>query len=146
MITQQYIDSFKQTQVFKILSEGLMQGDIEKVLLGQRPYRITSQYEMEDTDPYQVLITIHILILEGKLSSDLINQTLKNILITPKNICLMLSYLDNYTWYIQFHNELELDYLELLNRIKKFKPEYQKLPCFNNLITSIENNMARNQS
>lgn len=97
MITQQYIDSFKETHVFKILSEGLMQADIEKVLLGQRPYRITSQYEMEDTDPYQVLITIHILILEGNLSSVPINQALKNILITANNICLILSYLDYYT-------------------------------------------------
>lgn len=140
MITQQYIDSFKKSHSFKILSEGLIQGDIEKVVLGQRPYRITSQYEMEDTIPSQVLISIHILILEGKLSSNSVNECIMKIPITSNVICLLLGYLNAYIIYQKDHDELKLDYRTLLDQFKRLGIEYQQYPCYRNLMASIEKN------
>lgn len=146
MITQEYIESFKKSRSFNIISKGLIKGDIEKVLLGKSPYRITSQYEMEDTIPSQVLISIHILILEGKLSSENINNVFLKIPINPELICLLLDYLNIYITYQKNHDALKIDYMVLLDKIKRLESEYQKHPCYRNLITSIENNLSNNQS
>lgn len=143
MITQEYITSFKQTQSFKVISEGFIQGDIEKTLLGQNPYRITSQYEMEDTIPSQVLVCIHILIKEGRLASKDVNEALNKIPITPLVVCLLLRYLDAYMIYQKDHHELSLDYRSLLDRFKKNESVYQELPCYRNLITSIKSNFPQ---
>lgn len=143
MITQEYITSFKETQTFNIISEGFKQGDIERILLGQYPYRITSQYEMEDTIPSQVLLCMHILIKEGKLLSKDVNETLCKIPITPKIVCLLLGYLDAYMIYQKEHHEIRLDYRSLLERFKKKENEYQELPCFRNLMCSIKSNLPQ---
>lgn len=142
MIDQQYIISFKQTSSFKIISKGLLKGDIEKVILGKNHYKITSKFEMEDTIPSQVLICIHILIIENKLTSEKINKVFNRITINSKNICLILNYIDSYINYSHSHNALKLDCLRLYNHAKESKNKYQLLPCFNNLMLKIEKNIS----
>jgi len=142
MITQEYINSFKETTPFKIISRGLLKGDIEKVLLGQNPYRTTSQYEMEDTTPSFVIITIHILIKENRFSTDIINKAFAHISVTAENTCLLLGYIEAYIIYQKKHLDFKLEYEGLLNRIKKLKVEYQLYPCYHYLMSSIENLLA----
>lgn len=146
MIADNYIASFKNTETFKIISEGLLQGDIEKVLLGQNQYRTTSQYDMENTIPSQVLISMHILIQERKLLSANVNEVFKEISITSKVVCLLLGYLDVYLIYRKDHDELKLDYRNLLLRFKNKEFVYKELPCYRNLMTSIKSNLPESQS
>ncbi len=142
MITKKYLDTFKKTAPFNIISKGLLKGDIEKVILGKNNYKITSKFEMEDTIPSQVLICMHILIIENKLTSEKINKVFNRITLNSKNICLILIYIDSYINYSRSHNELKLDYLKLLNHAKESKNKYQLLPCFNNLMLKIEKNIS----
>lgn len=141
MISQKYINSFKQTKSYESISEGLMHGEVHKVLLGQSPYRITSKYEMDDTIPSQVLICIHILIRDGQLTSDSVNEVIQKIKITHGNICLLLDYLNVYLVYRRDHNELKLDYETLLDRFTNLEKEYHELPCYKSLMDKIKGNL-----
>ena len=142
MITDEYITSFRKTNTFEIISNGILKGDIENVLLGKSPYRITSKFEIENTIPSQVLICLHILVKESKLPPDEINKVLKKIPITSEYVCLILGYIEAYVIYRKKHNELKLDYQYLINKLKKINQVYLTLPCYRSLMTSIENNLS----
>ncbi len=137
MIPADYINTFKNTRTFQLIQEGLQKNELADVLVGTNPYKITSQNELLDTVPSQVIIGLHILITENKITNELIDSTLKSILINEKTICLLLDYIDTYLIYKVDESAIKIDYAHLLANIEGQKSKFEDLACVSSFLTSI---------
>jgi len=119
MITEEYINFLKQSAIYTIIEEGLLQGKYEDVVLGEGNFRITNQYDnsMIRTIPSQILIIVHVLIIENKIKSENFHSTFKKIEITDKNTLLLIEYIKFYLIYRKEHKAIFIDYKKLLLRI-----------------------------
>ncbi len=137
MITFEYISSFKKTNTYKIICEGVLNNNIEDLLLGEDPYTLSYSTDSVKTIPSQVLIGIHILILDSKISNERVNEAFRNLLITRKSVCLILDYIDTYLIYKSDNKAIKLEYDQKFKEIIEKKDDYIKMDCFKNLLALI---------
>lgn len=136
---KEYISSYKKTATFETIQAGILNNQLCEVLIGAASYKITSKYE--NTIPSQILIGLHILIIEKKINNDEIDKAFRNVEITSDTICLMLDYLDKYLVYRVSHHELKIEFQYLLPKLKSYK-ELLNSPCAINLLDSISNKLS----
>jgi hypothetical protein len=146
MITQDYIENFRKTQPFQILKEGFLTNDIESVLLGVPPFKITNQYDnsIHNTVPSQVLITAHILIKDGLIEAKKITDELEKMNPTLETVCLQLEYILSYLNYSKDHSEISLDYSLMLAKSRNLESEkLEEMPyCFLSLLKRIDSEIS----
>ncbi len=142
MIPIDYIKSFKETHTYQLINDGILNGDIQRVLLGNTPYGITSQNEPNRTIPSQIIIGLHILITENKTDNYSINNALKSIPITEKTICILLDYIDTYLTYKIGENILKLDFKDLLSSVEIQRYKFNQQKCVSHLLASIESKIT----
>ncbi|WP_421897234.1 hypothetical protein [Marinoscillum sp.] len=136
MISKAYIQAFKRTEPFEIIKTAVKNNQIKELLIGHRPYSLTSKYDLEDTVPSQILIGLHILADEDDQIINL-NLPFQEIEITVKNVCLILGYLVSYRKYRESHAALLIDVGSILSRVIERKSQYDHLSCFNKLISKV---------
>ncbi|WP_207426686.1 hypothetical protein [Pedobacter sp. SYSU D00535] len=137
MITPEYITMFKGTDTYKKISSGVLEGHIKAVLIGEDGLGVSYSTEYSPTVPSQVLIGLHILLLERKISRDKISEVFKNIPVTSKNVLLILDYLRTYLKYIEDNDLIKLDYRSKLKEVIQSRDIFSSKPGFEELLNEI---------
>lgn len=142
MITTEYIEKFRQSQMFKTLREGFLQDEMSDLLVGNGKFRLTNQFDNSNnnTVPSIVMITAHVLILDNEIQEWQFSEALERLVLTQSNVCLILEYLDAYLEYSKSHSEIKLDVKNKLIEITDFKNKNADFSphCLNYLLTKIE--------
>jgi hypothetical protein len=121
VITKEYIENFKRTETFKIVSRGFLSGKSRETILGENEFRLSTQYDNSilNTTPTLVIITAHILIKEGKLDANIFEHFFENR--ETCATCLLLEYIFGLVIYGENNNEIKVDLNKTFSLLKNEK-------------------------
>ncbi|GHT19612.1 hypothetical protein FACS189429_7430 [Bacteroidia bacterium] len=127
----------EQVGTYSVIYNGIEIGNFTDVILGNNKYHITSEFEMENTDPSNVLIAFHFYILANNKDIMFFDRCFQNIEINKKNVCLLLDYIE---WYLRYRNNLVfiLNYKCFLDKIENNFENYKDIFYVRNSLPRIK--------
>jgi hypothetical protein len=137
-----FIQTKENKSYYPIIYEGIEVGDYIDVILGNNKYHITSEFDMVNIYPDDVLIAFHFFIIENNKDKMFFDRCFQSIKIDKENVCFLLHYVK---WYLKYKNHLcfLLDYNKLVNYIETNKEEYWNLVCVQGFLNSINELMKK---
>lgn len=134
---EKYISEFKKHFTYKLIKSGVEKKELEKVILGKGKYAMHDIPIYTDTNSYLVIVSLHILVHEKKITNKEINDAFTSIEVNLEAIPLLLSYLEDYLIYRKKNNELQLDYNTLLEKIIANEEKFRSLSYYESFISRI---------
>lgn len=129
---------YKKSYIFKLLENGIDQGQLKDVILGKGKYELSFIPINASTDTTSVICVLHIMLSEQRISNEELNKVFQSIDINTDNVCLLLDYILNYLTYREAENILDIDHVYLYKKIQTKKNDYCHINCFKNLINLID--------
>lgn len=137
MIDKDYLSDFKKSDTYLMLKKGIIKRQLKEVLLGEGEYGMPYLPIVPLTDTSMVIIALHLLAIENKVTNEEINNAFDTIKINRENVCLLLDYIETYLLYRKLESILKIDYQNLFERIIKDEDQYKNLDCYNGFVLRV---------
>lgn len=137
MIDKEYLAHFKESYIYSMIKNGVKKKHLKEVLLGEGEYGMPYLPIVPLTDTSLVIIALHLLAIENKVTNEEINNAFDTIKINRENVCLLLDYIETYLLYRKLESILKIDYQNLFERIIKDEDQYKNLDCYNGFVLRV---------
>lgn len=149
MITEDYLEGLRKMKIYAIISEGIKNGELSKILRGESPYSLASQNDPTSQIASLLLVVIHSLKKEGNAISDLaFTDALRKMIANDKYLPLALDYIDSYLTYRKENSEIYIDHIAVINELnaeKRINSVTKNIPGVSFLVNEINNKESKNK-
>lgn len=128
---------FKYLYCYEQMEAAVEKKELGAVLLGIGKCATSYMPIYTITDPYYVIVSFHILILEKRITNKEINDAFYSLEVNMKNRLLLLNYIEDYLMYRKQENVLDFDCKSLLKRIIANEDEWKGLDHYDGFILRI---------
>ena len=131
MENRDFLIIFKKSKTYNLLVTGILNGDMDKVIMGEYPYFVGDISATPNTSTGFVLETLNILLVECKITLFDVNTTFNLIPINEKYVCLLLDYYEQHLHNIkkEYYTFFEIDFTNIIYQIKENMSEFENQYC-----------------